>query len=282
VSAGERADSQVVRRRTTSPNHLGAVEGALGSVELAATTLVGPLDAPPIVFLHGTRVSKAVWVAQQGHLKTEFRTIAVDLPGHGANAAHTFTLDRAADIVAGAIEAHTPDGRAIVVGLSLGGYVAMHLAARQPALVRGLVLSGATAEPIGFRALGFLAVAEVIERADPERLDRLSAWFFRTRFPPAIAEPIVAGGFWSVGGAAALRALTGERFIPRLAAYPGPALLLNGQYDVPFRLWAPLFAAAAHDARRVRLAGATHLANLDRPAAFSEAVRRFASSLGPD
>ena len=40
------------------------------------------------------------------------------------------------------------------------------------------------------------------------------------------------------------------------------------------------FAAAARDARRVRLAGATHLANLDRPAAFSEAVRRFARSLG--
>ena len=105
---------------------------------------------------------------------------------------------------------------------------------------------------------------------------------FRRRYPPALAEPIVAGGFWYRGGSSALRALVGERFVPRLAAYPGPTLILNGERDIPFRLFAPTFAAAARDVRRVRLVGATHLANLDRPAAFSEAVRRFATSLGTD
>ena len=65
--------------------------------------------------------------------------------------------------------------------------------------------------------------------------------------------------------------------MPRLAAYPGPTLILNGEFDLPFRLSAPAFAAAARRPRRVRLAGATHLANLDRPLAFSEAVRRFAA-----
>ena len=115
---------------------------------------------------------------------------------------------------------------------------------------------------------------------DDARLDRLNTWFFRARYPAAIAEPIVAGGFWSAGGVAALRALAGERFVPRLAAYPGSTLILNGELDLPFRLFAGTFAAAAQDARRVRLAGASHLANLDRPAAFSAAVRRFSSSLG--
>jgi pimeloyl-ACP methyl ester carboxylesterase len=121
-----------------------------------------------------------------------------------------------------------------------------------------------------------------MDRIDDERLDRLNTWFFRVRFPPAISEPIIAGGFWSAGGASALRAIVGERFIPRLAVYPGSTLILNGEFDLGFRLWAPAFAAAARDARRVRLAGATHLANLDRPAAFTEAVRRFARSLGGD
>jgi pimeloyl-ACP methyl ester carboxylesterase len=170
----------------------------------------------------------------------------------------------------------------VVVGLSLGGYVAMALAAREPGLVRGLVLSGATAEPVGLRSQPYLRLAGVMDRVDRERLDRINAWFFRTRFPSEIAEPIVAGGFWSAGGAAALRAIVGERFIPRLAAYPGPTLILNGEFDLPFRLGARSFAAAARDARRVRLAGASHLANLDRPAAFTEAVRRFATSLGTD
>jgi pimeloyl-ACP methyl ester carboxylesterase len=157
----------------------------------------------------------------------------------------------------------------------------MALAAREPELVRGLVLSGATAEPVGLRILPFLALAGVMNKVELGRLDRVNAAFFRRRFPPAIADPIIAGGFWSRGGAAALRAVAGERFAPRLAVYPGPTLILNGEYDLPFRLFAGSFAAVAHDARRVRLRGASHLANLDRPAAFTEAVRRFMESL-PD
>ena len=67
--------------------------------------------------------------------------------------------------------------------------------------------------------------------------------------------------------------------MPRLAAYPGPTLILNGELDLPFRLSAREVRAAAQDARSGSgCGGATHLANLDRPAAFSEAVRRFAPS----
>jgi pimeloyl-ACP methyl ester carboxylesterase len=129
--------------------------------------------------------------------------------------------------------------------------------------------------------LPYLALAEVMDDVPLSGMDRANAWFFRRRFPPDIAEPIIAAGFWPRGGATALRSLAGERFVPRLAAYPGPTLILNGELDLPFRIFASSFAAAARDVRRVRLAGATHLANLDRPAAFSEAVRRFALSV-PD
>lgn len=245
------------------------------------TLVAGPAQAPAIVFLHGTRLTGSMWAAQQTALAREFRTIALDLPAHGAHAGEPFTLDGAADAVSAAIREHG-GGRAVVVGLSLGGYVAMALAAREPERVRGLVLAGATAEPVGIRMLPYLALAAAMDGIDDARLDRLNAWLFRRRYPPALAEPIVAGGFWYRGGSSALRALVGERFVPRLAAYPGPTLILNGERDIPFRLFAPTFAAAARDVRRVRLVGATHLANLDRPAAFSEAVRRFATSLGTD
>lgn len=247
----------------------------------------GPAGAPAIVFVHGTRLTGAMWAPQVAELDSAHRCITVDLPGHGALADRTFTLDAAADVVAQAIEA-TTDGRAIVVGLSLGGYTAMHLAARRPDLVRGLVLSGASAEPVGWRAVPYQALAGALERCDGPRLDALNAWFFRSRFAPAIADPIIAGGFWSAGGAVALRALIGERFVPRLATYPGPTLLLNGSVDVLFRLSVGTFARAARDPRRVRLSGATHLANLDRPAAFNAAIRAFMATLeerggpGPD
>ena len=244
-------------------------------------TVAGPREAPAIVFLHGTRLSRAVWMPQLQALGDEFRAIALDLPGHGERAAERFDLDAAVEVVAGAIRDEAAGGKSIVVGLSLGGYVAMTLAGRHPELVRSLVIAGASAEPVGVRLLAYRALAVAMARFDSPALDRLNAWFFRTRYPAAIAEPIVAGGFWSGGGAAALRTLFNERFVPRLAAYPGPTLILNGQYDLLFRLSAATFAAAAKDPRRVVLAGALHLSNLDRPAAFSRAVREFARSAGP-
>jgi pimeloyl-ACP methyl ester carboxylesterase len=243
-------------------------------------TANGRLDASAIVFLHGTRLSRAVWTPQLDALGDEFRAIALDLPGHGERAGEPFRLEGAAEVVAAAIRDGAAGGRAVVVGLSLGGYVAMTLAAGHPELVRGLVIAGASAEPAGVRLPAYRALAGAMARFDDPRLDRLSGWFFRTRYPAAIAEPIVAGGFWSGGGAFALRTLFNERFLPRLAAYPGPSLILNGEFDLLFRLSAPSFAAAARDARRVVLAGALHLSNLDRPAAFNLAVRQFAAPAG--
>lgn len=241
----------------------------------------GPPEAPAIVFVHGTRLTRAVWTPQHDALSDEFRTISLDLPGHGARADETFSLEGAADLLAATIREQAADGRAVVVGLSLGGYVAMTLAARQPALIRGLVIAGASADPEGLRSLPFRALAIAMARFGGPRMDGISAWFFRNRFPPEIAEPIVAGGFWSVAGARAMHTLYGRRFARELAAYPGPALILNGELDLFFRATAPGFAAAAGGPPRGRLAGALHLSNLDRPAAFNGAVRAFARSLVP-
>ena len=248
------------------------------TVGMPAYDVDGPADGQPIVFVHGTRLSRGMWRAQMDDLRDRYRVVAVDLPGHGALAGEPFTLASATGSVARAIE-DAAGGRAVVVGLSLGGYVAMDLAARRPDLVRALVLSGATTEPVGALATPYLALAWVMDRFDGPALEAVNAWFFRTRFAPDIADPIIAGGFWSAGGAQALRAIVGERFAPRLAAYPGPTLIVNGDRDVLFRLTVKGFARAAHDQRRVRLRGATHLANLDRPGAFSLAIRRFVEGL---
>jgi pimeloyl-ACP methyl ester carboxylesterase len=263
----------------TTPTGIAAAEADLAGQARAEVVVSGPGDAPAIVFVHGTRLTKTFWAAQHAGLAAEFRTIAFDLPAHGSRADEPFTLDRAGDVLAATIREHA-GGRAVVVGLSLGGYVAMVLAAREPELVRGLVISGASAEPIGAMTMPILGLAAVMDRFDHDRLDWLNAAFFRWRYPAAIAEPIVAGGFWSRGGASALRTLVVERFKPRLAAYPGPTLIVNGSLDFVFRPQSRGFATVARDARRVRLRGASHLANLDRPAAFNEAVRRFATPFG--
>lgn len=239
----------------------------------------GPAGAAAIVFVHGTRLTRTAWTAQLDALSDAYRVIAMDLPGHGSLAGRPFTISAAADELARVIE-RAAGGRAVVVGLSLGGYVAMDLAARRPQLIRGLVLSGATQEPVGLRARPYLALAWAIDRLGHRGMDRLNRWFFRTRYPSAIADPIIESGFHSDGGSAALRALVGERFAPRLAAYPGPVLIINGELDVLFRLGAKRFAGEARNVRRIRIRGATHLANLDRPEAFTAAVRKFVEGLG--
>jgi pimeloyl-ACP methyl ester carboxylesterase len=241
--------------------------------------VTGPADAPAIVFIHGTRLTRKAWTPQMTDLFDEFRTIAIDLPGHGVLAGVPFTLSGASDRLAEIIDREA-GGRAIVVGLSLGGFVAMDLAARSPERVRGLVIAGASAEPTGLRRLAFRALAWGLATLDGPRLDALNRWFFRARFPPAIAEPIIAAGFWSTGGAAALRSIIGQQFLPRLAAYPGETLVIEGSLDLPMRLMERTFVRTARHGRLVRIAGASHLSNLDRPAAFSDAVRRFARSLG--
>ena len=246
-----------------------------------ATTydVAGPIGAPAIVFIHGTRLTRTAWAAQMTALSDEFRTIAIDLPGHGVLADVPFTLAAAVDRLAEIIDREA-GGRAVVVGLSLGGFVAMEFGARSPERVRGLVVAGATVEPTGLGRLAILALAWGLATFDGRALNALNRWFFRVRFPPAIAEPIIAGGFFSRGGAAALRSIAGQTFVPRLAAYPGRTLILEGSLDLPLRLMERTFLHTARHGQLVRIAGATHLSNLDRPAAFSDAVRRFARSLG--
>jgi pimeloyl-ACP methyl ester carboxylesterase len=252
------------------------------TVDAPAVVVAGPPDGPPIVLIHGTGLSKAAWAPQlAGRLADSYRVIALDLPGHGASAQLPFTLDGAATEVGRVIDS-TAGGRAAVIGLSLGGYVAMELVASRPAAVRGLVLVGASQEPVGLRAVPYLALAlalDGLDRLDPRLVSGIAAALLRLRFPASIAEPIIEGGVHAAGGSVALRTLVGRRFRSRLAAYAGPVLLLNGEFDVLFRSGSKGFAEAGGDVRRARLRGAAHLANLDRPAAFDAAIRRFMEGL---
>lgn len=247
----------------------------------ATLELDGPADAPPIVFVHGTRLSRTMWRPVMRRLASSYRVIAVDLPGHGSRSDVPFAMDAAVASVVSAVD-EQGGGRAALVGLSLGGYVAMDVAARYPERVRALVLSGASQDPVGFWAIGFRALGFILGRSPLGPLDFVNHWFFQLRYPSDVARAVQDGGFWSRAGAVAVNSLTGRRFLPLVAAYGGPVLLLNGELDIVFRAGERRFLAAARDGRRVVVPWATHLVNLDRPDAFAAAVRTFVRGLPPE
>src|SRR3954468_24556295 len=142
---------------------------------------VGPRDAPSIVFVHGALMGRAVWRPQIDALADRFRCISVDLPGHGTQSDVAFELDDAAEGVVRAID-EAAGGRTVLVGLSLGGYVAMTVASRYPDKVRGLVIAGSTREPTGVGRLAFLLYGNAL-RLVPEGVIRTLAFaYFRRRY----------------------------------------------------------------------------------------------------
>lgn len=238
-------------------------------------TATGPVDAPAIVFLHGTRLTRAQWLPQLRRLGGAYRCVAVDLPGHGALADRPFTIAAATDLVRAAIEAEIPSGRAVIVGLSLGGYVAIDTAEAYPEVVAGLVLAGCSGEAFGPMSWPYRFFRALLERSPRPAQDLANKGFFRLRYRRGIAEPIIKGGFWPRGGAAALDLLIGRRYLDRLGRLWTPVLLVNGSLDPVFGPGGEYWAASCRSGRHVVIPRAMHLSNLDRPRAFSRLVAGF-------
>ena len=231
-----------------------------------------------VVLVHGSRLSSTQWAPQLSLLTPSVEPVAVDLPGHGSRADEPFTLERCSDVVQQAVE-EAAGHRVVVVGHSLGGYVALYHAARHSADLDGVVLAGCSASPTGPGAAVYRAVAALTERVGAERMERTTIRFLRRRYPPDVSEAVLAGGYHPQATATAWREVMTLCRPDLLAGVDCPVLLLNGQYD-QFRLGVRAFREACPQARVEVLPGATHLANLDRPGDFAQAVLRFVGSLG--
>jgi pimeloyl-ACP methyl ester carboxylesterase len=107
----------------------------------------GPADAPSVVLLHGVGTSGWMWRRVAAILDADLHVVVPDLPGHGrSNRRRWISMADTVQAVAEVI-AQLPGGRAHVVGLSLGGYVAARLAADLPAVVASAVVSGISVLP---------------------------------------------------------------------------------------------------------------------------------------
>jgi pimeloyl-ACP methyl ester carboxylesterase len=243
-------------------------------------SVAGAADAPAIVFIHGAMMGRSVWSPQIDRLAGRYRCVTVDLPGHGSRRGHGFELEAAAAGVAEAID-RAAGGRAVLVGLSLGGYTAMTVAARYPTKVRGLVVAGATREPDGVSRLAFLVYAYGLRFA-PERAVRAVALaWFRRRYGSVLGNAITAGGHFARGGSAAVQRIVGGKFRDKLKAYGGPILVINGSTDLVFRIGATRFLRDVPGVMHRMISRAGHLSNVDAPEAFTGLIEEFIATL-PD
>ena len=240
--------------------------------------VAGPETAPLIIFIHGLSLNRKMWAPQVAALAGEYRVVAVDLPGHGALVDEPFSLETASRRVATAIEDVT-SAQALIVGLSLGGFVTIDFGSRYPELAAGLVLAACTAEPHGTILLPYL-LAGAIGSALPENvLSRLDTWLFRRMFGK-VAEPVIQAGFSSRAMCSAISTVAGQDFRRKLHTYKGPVLILNGERDALCVRHQAAFVAAARHATAEIIAGASHVSNLAQPELFTGAVLRSFHRLG--
>jgi pimeloyl-ACP methyl ester carboxylesterase len=226
----------------------------------------------PVLLVHGIRTSASMWRHQQEMLTAAgHRVLAIDLPGHGSRLGEEFTVAGALAAIDAGVRAL--GGRAVLVGLSLGGYYAIAYSARNPDRVLALVAVGSAFEPGGPALTGYRLLARLIHRL-PDRGLWLHTTLVRRMLPPAGVADVLAGGVALDVMEAGLRSTGTLTPVADLRVFPGRVWLVNGAWD-HFRLHQNRFLRAARHGTLVTVPGAGHLVSLHRPHRFDTILRRI-------
>jgi 2-succinyl-6-hydroxy-2,4-cyclohexadiene-1-carboxylate synthase len=250
-------------------------------------------EGPAVALLHGFTGSTESMRDVATALARRFRTLSIDLVGHGRSDAPDdpgpYALPRCARQVAGVLDALVPR-RAHLLGYSMGGRVALALCAAHPERVASALLVGASA-----------GIADADARAARRRRDAalaariecdgvpgfVDAWMAqplfesqRRRLSPA--QLAAARGQRldnrAKGLANSLRAMGSgaqEPLRDRLAAIHTPVCLVAGEDDTRFRAIAADLAGRVPAARVEEVPAAGHAAHLENPSAFLRIAQRF-------
>jgi len=242
---------------------------------------------PDVVFLHSFPLDRSMWVGQLVAAGAAGRrAILVDLPGFGASPLPAGAAPTMDTMACGVLDTLDALGvvRATFVGLSLGGYVALALAALTPTRVEALVLADtrAAADDPATRAGRMLNLALVRDRGAGALVDKMLPKLLALDAPEALRASVRA-----TGAAQSREAITFALLAMRdradrgdvAAAIDAPALVVVGSRDEitpPAEMRA--LAASMRRARVVEIDGAGHLSSLERPEAFNAALAGFLTS----
>jgi pimeloyl-ACP methyl ester carboxylesterase len=229
----------------------------------------GRVDSPSIVFLHGLGLSAAMWQPQFQCLP-DYHCLAPDLPEHGNSAnIGPFSLKDASRRVADLIRKSTPTGRAHVVGLSLGGAVAVRMLLDEPEVLDHVLVSGAATrlDPVvaNYTAMmGFLS---------PDQLAQLI--FLQSNIPQRYHH-LVREGVRSVKPAAFRHFSQEVTQIELPHQVHVPMLIAVGQQEtIVVQQAAHEMSTTIHGSKGVMVPGVGHIWNLEAPDLFTQTVRSW-------
>ncbi len=211
----------------------------------------GSPGAPLVILVHGAVANRKTWLPVARELSTHFEVWCPDLPGHGSRLSENFTLSGSLDAVASLVAQAGPR-RAIVAGDSLGGYVVLALAARDPEGIAGVVAGGCTWSMVGMR--GSLArasdapVAFLTRLVGRDRMLRASESLVPLVASPDVAREIVRAGLRLESRSESLRELAGLDLVALVRTIRVPVAFVNGRYDWPTRAGERALLRAASDA----------------------------------
>lgn len=228
-----------------------------------------------VILVHGLRTSASMWRHQVEELSARGIPVhAVDLPGHGTRITERFALGSALDTIGDAVARATAQtGSApYLVGFSLGGYLGIEWAARNPGRLGALLAAGCATVPRRIVIEPWRVIARGIH-ALPDRGRALNDFAVRSLVPSPGADDIIAGGVALEVMDDALRMLLALDPLARLREVEEPVLFVNGRLD-HVALQSRRFLAAARRGRLVTIPRATHMVSATHPREFTAALLR--------
>jgi 3-oxoadipate enol-lactonase len=238
--------------------------------------LDGPDDGPLVVLSGALGTTTSMWRAQLPSLASGYLVLRHDLPGHGDSPLPDRPVTVAA--VGAAIVALLDEldvGSASFCGISFGGMVGLWLGAYAPERIERLVVA-CTGASLGTPALYAERAAAVRANGTEIVVDGARERWFTPAFRDSDDARRILAELRSVpreGYAACAEAVGSFDFHRELAKVSVPTLVVHGDEDpvTPPDVVDEL-AGGIPGARRVSIAHAAHLANVEQPAAFSSAV----------
>jgi pimeloyl-ACP methyl ester carboxylesterase len=238
-------------------------------------------DGPPLILTHGYSSTSAMWQEQIAPLSKSHRLILWDMRGHGQSdypedpEAYSEALT-VADIAA--LLDTVGAKRAIVGGLSLGGYMSLAFYRAHPERVRALLIidTGPGFKKDEAREAWNRRALDTGERLEREGLNMLKSG---SRERSTVQHRDAHGLALAARGMLTQRDARVIELLPEIRV---PSLIVVGADDTPFLAASDYMAAKIPGARKAVIPNAGHAVNIDQPQAFIEAVEPFLASLPQD